>query len=217
MPGAGSYSFASWQDYIILPREAVMDEHVTITARSIDEGARALIVLLLWLFAGRPLGLKMKEVLQEQFTSPRPTVDGISHNVCSLFALRVAIGPGIGRSPRNEVIAEAVKIIMADGHYWSERTGYQTLRLHPSRTPIPGRSCVLKPTGFLFLLHFIFIGDPFPASLFLFSTLFDGHKTAAKFNPTFLSRLISADSLSIVKKIQSVSLDKPFYTSQSEG
>ncbi|KAJ7504657.1 hypothetical protein B0H11DRAFT_2187096 [Mycena galericulata] len=130
MPGAGSYSFASWQDYIILPREAVMDEHVTITACSIDEGAHALIVLSLWLFAGRLVGLKMKEVLQEQFTSPPPTVDGITHKDFSLFALRVAI-PGSGRSPRNEVIAEAVKIITADGHYWSERAGYQTLRLHP--------------------------------------------------------------------------------------
>ncbi|KAJ7483132.1 hypothetical protein B0H11DRAFT_2021178, partial [Mycena galericulata] len=202
MPGAGSYSFASWQDYIMLPREDVMDEHVTITARSIDEGARALIVLSLWLFAGRPVGLKMKEVLQEQFISPRPTVDGISNNDFSLFALRVAIGPGIGRSPRNEVVAEAVKIIMADGHYWSERAGYQTLRLHPSRTPIPARSCVLKATGFLFLLHFIFISAPIPASPFLFSTLFDGRKTAAKFDPTFLSRLICADLLSIVKKLQ---------------
>ncbi|KAJ7467795.1 hypothetical protein B0H11DRAFT_2046409 [Mycena galericulata] len=216
MPGAGSYSFASWQDYILLPREAEMDEHVTITAHSIDEGARALIVLSLWLFAGRPVGLKMKEVLQEQFVSPRPTVDGISNNDFSLFALRVTIGPGIGRSPRNEVVAEAVKIMMSDGTYWSERAGYQTLRLHPSRTPIPARSCVLKATGFLFLLHFIFIGAPLPASPFLFSTIFDGRKTAAKFDPTFLSRLISADSLSIVKKIQSVSLDQPFYASQSE-
>ncbi|KAJ7491633.1 hypothetical protein B0H11DRAFT_2399060 [Mycena galericulata] len=223
MPGAGSYSFASWQDYIILPREAEIDEHVTITAHSIDEGARALIVLSLWLFAGRPVGLKMKEVLQEQFTSPRPTVDGISNNLflrsglqCNKDSPALTSGPGIGRSPRNEVVAEAVKILMADGHYWSERAGYQTLRLHPSHTPIPARSCVLKATGFLFLLHFIFIGAPIPASPFLFSTLFDGRKTAAKFDHTFLSRLISADSLSIVKKIQSVSLDQPFYASQSE-
>lgn len=125
-------------------------------------------------------------------------------------------GPGIGRSPRNEVVAEAVKIIMADGHYWTERAGYQTLRLHPSRSAIPLRSCVLKATGFLFLLHFLFIGAPFPVSPFLFSTLFDGRKTASKFDLSFLSRLISADSLSFIKKIQSTPLDKPLYASQSE-
>lgn len=125
-------------------------------------------------------------------------------------------GPGIGRSPRNEVVAEAIKIIMADGQYWEERVGYRTLRLHPSRTPIPLRSCMLKATGFLFLLHFLCIGAPFPASPFLFSTLFDGRKNASKFDLDFLSRLVSTDSLSIVKTIQSVPLNQPLYASQSE-
>lgn len=68
-----------------------MDEHVTITARSIDEGARALIALCLWLFAGRPPGLKLKEILQEQFPSPRPTVEGATRNELALFALRVTM------------------------------------------------------------------------------------------------------------------------------
>ncbi|KAJ7736245.1 hypothetical protein DFH07DRAFT_986936 [Mycena maculata] len=199
MPGAGSYSFAAWQDHLLLPREIAMDDHVIIAASSIDEGARTLIILCFWLFAGRPTGLKLKEVLQEQFPSPRPTIEGPTGNGPALFALRVQIGPGIGRSPRNEVVAEAIKIIMADGHYWTECVGYQTLRLHPSCTPFPLRSCA-----------------PFPASPFLFSTLFDGRKTASKFDITFLSRLIPADSLSIVKKIESVALERPLYASQSE-
>ncbi|KAJ7491533.1 hypothetical protein B0H11DRAFT_2398848 [Mycena galericulata] len=134
----------------------------------------------------------------------------------ALLGLRVSIGPGIGKSPRNEVVAEAIKIMMADGHYWTEREGYQTLRLHPSRTPIPFRSCVLKATGFLFFIHFLFIGAPLPASPFLFSTLFDGRKTASKFDLEFLSRFISANSLVLIKKIAEVPLDTPLYVRTSE-
>jgi hypothetical protein len=74
MPGSGAYSFAAWQDHILRPRD--MDDHLVITARSIDEGARTLIIAVLWLFAGRPTGLKLKELLQEHFPSPRPSVDG---------------------------------------------------------------------------------------------------------------------------------------------
>ncbi|KAJ6615347.1 hypothetical protein B0H10DRAFT_2220379 [Mycena sp. CBHHK59/15] len=70
MPGAGSYSFAARQDHLLMPCEAAMDDHVIISASSIDEGARTLIILCLWLFAGRPTGLKLKELLQEQFPSP---------------------------------------------------------------------------------------------------------------------------------------------------
>jgi hypothetical protein len=109
-----------------------------------------------------------------------------------------------------------VKIMLADGHYWTEREGYQTLRLHPSRTPIPVRCCVLKATGLLFLLHFLFIGAPIPVSPFLFSTLFDGRKTASKFDLDVLARFISPDSLSLIKRLERVPLDKPLYASQSE-
>ncbi|KAJ7700694.1 hypothetical protein B0H17DRAFT_1128559 [Mycena rosella] len=215
IPGAGSYSFSAWQDHILLPHERG-DQYIHLTARSVDEGARALITLCLWQYAGRPASLKLKELLQEQFPSARPTVEGATSHQQALFSLRVTIGAGIGMSPRNEVISEAVKIMLADGHYWAECGEYQTLRLHPSRNQIPIRSCVLKATGLLLLLHFLFIGAPFPVSPFLFSTLFDGRKTASKFDLDFLSRFISSGSLSIIKKIQSTPLDQPLYTSQSE-
>ncbi|KAJ7780663.1 hypothetical protein DFH07DRAFT_765179 [Mycena maculata] len=214
MPGSGAYSLAAWQDYILQPHE--LEDHVSISARSVDKGARALIILCLWLFVGRPTGLKLKELLQEQFPSPRLTVEGATRSELALFGLRVSIGPGIGRGPRNEVVAQAVKIMLADGHYWTEREGYQTLCLHPSCTPIPARCCVLKATGLLFLLHFLFIGTPFPVSPFLFSTLFDGRKTTSKFDLNFLARFISPNTLSLIKRLEHVPLNKPLYTSQSE-
>ncbi|KAJ7429527.1 hypothetical protein B0H11DRAFT_2300484 [Mycena galericulata] len=215
MPGAGTFSFSAWQDYILLPHERGED-HIHIISQSIDEGARALVTLCLWIFAGRPTGLKLKEVIQEQFSSPRPTVEGSIHRAPALLSLRVTIGNGIGAGPRNEVVAQAVQIMMSDGHYWTERGDYQTLRLHPSRDPIPARSCLLKATGFIFLLHFLYIGAPIQASPFLFSTLFNGRKSASKFDVEFLSRFLSPDSLSLIQNFESVPLDEPLYTSQSE-
>ncbi|KAJ6579756.1 hypothetical protein B0H10DRAFT_2235655 [Mycena sp. CBHHK59/15] len=78
------------------------------------------------------------------------------------------------------------------------------------------RSCVLKATGLLFLLHFLFIGAPIPASPFLFSTLFDGRKTASKFDSEFLSRFVSPHSFSLIKRFESVPLEQPLYISQLE-
>ncbi|KAJ6572961.1 hypothetical protein B0H10DRAFT_2106153 [Mycena sp. CBHHK59/15] len=215
MPGAGTYSFSRWQDHII-SSDRGDDDSISITAASVDEGARTLIIVCLWLFAGRPTGSKLKEVLQEQFPSPRPSVEGAIHRESALFSLQVTIGPGIGAGPRNEVVAEAVKIMMSDGHYWTERGDYRTLRIHPSRSAIPARSCVLKATGLLFLLHFLFIGAPIPASPFLFSTLFDGRKTASKFDSEFLSRFVSPHSFSLIKRFESVPLEQPLYISQLE-
>ncbi|KAJ6455611.1 hypothetical protein C8R47DRAFT_1250722 [Mycena vitilis] len=214
MPGSGQYSLAAWQDHILVPRE--LEDRVSITARSVDEGARALIVLCFWFFAGRPTGLKFKEVVQEQFVSPRPTVDGVTLGEQAVFGLQVTIGRGIGKGPRNEVVAQAIKILMADGHYWTERETYKTLRLHPSHAPIPLRSCVLKASGFIFLLHFLFVGAPIPVSPFLLSTLFDGRNSASKFDHDFLARFISPSSLSLLKKIAATPLDQPMYASQSE-
>ncbi|KAJ7017101.1 hypothetical protein C8F04DRAFT_1406216 [Mycena alexandri] len=217
MPGSGANSLSAWQIHIQSAVPPIQDPpaHLTITARSIDEGARVLIMHCLWLFAGRPSGLKSKELLDEQFPSPRPAIDGPLRSEVALFGLQVEIASGIGRGPRNEIIGEAIKILMADGHYWTEREGYQTLRLHPSRSPIPVRACVLKATGFLFLLHFIFIGAPYPASPLLFSTLFDGRQIASKFDVTFLSAFVSPHSLSLMKKIHRVPLDTRLYASQS--
>ncbi|KAJ7713907.1 hypothetical protein B0H14DRAFT_3171504 [Mycena olivaceomarginata] len=217
MPGAGAYSLSAWQDHILSPRDMHDDDdRIVITARSVDEGARVLIMVALWIFSGRPTGLKFKELLQEQFASPRPTVDGTIRDPIALFGLHVSIGPGVGKGPRNEVVARALKIALADGHYWTEREAYMTLRLHPSRTPIPHRSCALKATGLLLLLHFLFIGAPLPASPFLLSTLFNGRQTASKFDLAFLAHFISADSLSLVKRIERVPLNRPVYTSQAE-
>ncbi|KAJ7803845.1 hypothetical protein B0H14DRAFT_2612991 [Mycena olivaceomarginata] len=117
-------------------------KHIVHTARSVDEGARILIMVALWIFSGRPTGLKFKELLQEQFASPRPTVDGTVRDPIALFGLHVSI-PGVGKGPRNEVVARALKIALADGHYWTEREAYMTLCLHPSLTPIPHHSLSL--------------------------------------------------------------------------
>ncbi|KAJ7899116.1 hypothetical protein B0H14DRAFT_3423945 [Mycena olivaceomarginata] len=218
MPGAGAYSLSAWQDHILSPRDMHDDDHVVITARSIDEGARVLIMVALWVISGRPTGLKFKELLQEQFASPCPTVDSTIRDPIALFGLHVSmhVGLGVGKGPRNNVVARALKIALADGHYWTEREAYMTIRLHPSRTPIPHRSCALKATGLLLLLHFLFIGAPLPASPFLLSTLFNGRQTASKFDLAFLVRFISADSLSLVKRIEHVPLNHPVYTSQAE-
>ncbi|KAJ6610242.1 hypothetical protein B0H10DRAFT_1953955, partial [Mycena sp. CBHHK59/15] len=89
MPGSGPYSLAAWQDHILIPRE--LDERVSISARSVDEGARTLITLCLWLFAGRPTGLKFKEILQEQFPWPRPAVDGATRGEQAVFGLQVTM------------------------------------------------------------------------------------------------------------------------------
>lgn len=89
-PGSGANSFAAWQDHMLIPHET--GDYVSINARSVDEGALALITLSFWLFAGRPTGgLKLKEVLQEQFASPRPTVMGFTSSMGALFGLRVSM------------------------------------------------------------------------------------------------------------------------------
>jgi hypothetical protein len=74
----------------------------------------------------------------------------------------------------------------------------------------------LKAIGLLFLLHFLFIGAPVLASPFLFYTLFDGRKTASKFDRDFLAQFITPHSLSFISKIHGVPLDKPLYDSQAQ-
>ncbi|KAK6966923.1 hypothetical protein R3P38DRAFT_2590038, partial [Favolaschia claudopus] len=123
---------------------------------------------------------------------------------------------GVGRGPRNEVVARAVKILVSDGRFWTEREGYLTLCLHPSRSPIPYRFCISKATGLIFLLHFLFIGAPLPVSPFLFYTLFDGRVIASKFDVEFLANFMSHHSLSLIKRIAGVPLDQPLYSSTSE-
>ncbi|KAK6984302.1 hypothetical protein R3P38DRAFT_3316325 [Favolaschia claudopus] len=213
MPGSGPCNLVAWQNHLLGPRD--MDDHIVITASSVDEGARALITLCFWL-CSHPTNLKLKEVLTEQFASPRPKIDNAHLGNKGLFGLRARIGPGIGRGPRNEVVAEALKILFADGRFWTEREGYLTLRLHPSCTPIPYRFCISKATGLIFLLHFLFIGAPLPASPFLFLTLFDGRAIASKFDVDFLSTFISHTSLGLIKRIVGGPLDAPLYSSQGE-
>ncbi|KAK7021463.1 hypothetical protein R3P38DRAFT_3540916 [Favolaschia claudopus] len=213
MPGSGAFAMAAWQNHLLMPRE--MDDHVTITASSVDEGARALIVLCLWL-CSRPTSVKLKELVNEQFTSPRPTIENAHLGEKGLWGLRARIEQGVGRGPRNEVVARAVKILVSDGRFWTEREGYLTLCLHPSRSPIPYRFCISKATGLIFLLHFLFIGAPLPVSPFLFYTLFDGRVIASKFDVEFLANFMSHHSLSLIKRIAGVPLDQPLYSSTSE-
>ncbi|KAK7000140.1 hypothetical protein R3P38DRAFT_2538142, partial [Favolaschia claudopus] len=199
----------------VLDSDDEMDDHVTITASSVDEGARALIVLCLWL-CSRPTSVKLKELVNEQFTSPRPTIENAHLGEKGLWGLRARIEQGVGRGPRNEVVARAVKILVSDGRFWTEREGYLTLCLHPSRSPIPYRFCISKATGLIFLLHFLFIGAPLPVSPFLFYTLFDGRVIASKFDVEFLANFMSHHSLSLIKRIAGVPLDQPLYSSTSE-
>ncbi|KAJ7737937.1 hypothetical protein B0H16DRAFT_1761913 [Mycena metata] len=212
MPGPGVLSLVAWQRYMQTAVPVVQDPqaYLSIKARSLDDGARTLIMYCLWLFAGQPTGLKLKELLNEHFTVPRPEFKGPIRSEIALFGLQEKIGEGVGKGPHNEVIGEAIKIV-----YWTEREAYQTPRLHPSRDPIPVGACVLKATGLLFLVHFIFIGAPYPASPFLFSTLFDGRKIASKFDLPFLTRFLSPHLLSLMKKIHEVPLDQCLYASQA--
>ncbi|KAK6988566.1 hypothetical protein R3P38DRAFT_3443972, partial [Favolaschia claudopus] len=179
----------------------------------VHDGARALITLCFWL-CSRPTTLKLKEAINEQFLSARPTIENAHLGEQGLFGLRARIGPGIGRGPRNEVIGQAVKILLSDGRFWIEREGFLTLRLHPSRSPFPYRFCVAKATGLILLLHFLFIGAPLPVSPFLFHTLFNGRVSASKFDIDFLSRFMSPDSILFIKRIVGVSLDQPLYSAK---
>ncbi|KAK6972024.1 hypothetical protein R3P38DRAFT_3336161 [Favolaschia claudopus] len=176
----------------------------------------------LWVFGGRPTGLKFKEIIHEQFSAPRPTITGTMGEGSAFLGLQVSIIIGdepmnaaVGKGPRNETVVRAVQILLSDGMYWMERELHLTLRLHPSRTAIPARSCMLRATGFIFLLHFLFIGAPIRASPFLFSTIFDGRQTASKFDLDFLTPFMTTSSLAIVRTLHSVPLNQPMYASQS--
>ncbi|KAK7041299.1 hypothetical protein R3P38DRAFT_3453702 [Favolaschia claudopus] len=63
---------------------------ISFTASSVDEGARALIALCFWL-CSHPTSLKLKEVLTEQFASPRPKIDNAHLGNKGLFGLRARI------------------------------------------------------------------------------------------------------------------------------
>ncbi|KAJ7269146.1 hypothetical protein C8J57DRAFT_1227883 [Mycena rebaudengoi] len=188
---------------------------LNLEASSVDLGARALIVYCIWVHVGRPHGLKLKEVLGEQFTAPRPTIefDG-DHTPAAVLSLQVQIGPGFGRGPKNEVISRAIEILLADGQFWTNAGEYKILALHPSHTAFPRRSCILKATGLIFLLHYIFIGAPIPVSPFLFSTMFDGREATCRYDVEFLSRFIPTSSLDIISQFHSSPLKDPLYTSQ---
>ncbi|KAK6977754.1 hypothetical protein R3P38DRAFT_3334694 [Favolaschia claudopus] len=211
MPGSGPSTLTAWQNHLQAPRE--IDDHIVVVSSTVDDGARALITLCFWL-CSRPTTLKLKEAINEQFLSARPTIENAHLGEQGLFGLRARIGPGIGRGPRNEVIGQAVKILLSDGRFWIEREGFLTLRLHPSRSPFPYRFCVAKATGLILLLHFLFIGAPLPVSPFLFHTLFNGRVSASKFDIDFLSRFMSPDSILFIKRIVGVSLDQPLYSAK---
>ncbi|KAK6966848.1 hypothetical protein R3P38DRAFT_2590165 [Favolaschia claudopus] len=223
MPGSGAFSLTAWQNHLTYP--FAMDEHIRIKASTVKDAAQALIAAVLWLCGGRPTGLKFKEILNEQFSLnfPRPSVDGPIRNDIAFFGLQILIrtadptSPAVGKGPRNETVALAVNMLLADGLYWTERENHLTLRLHPSHTAIPLRSCMLRATGFLFLLHFIFIGPPIPVSPFLFSTIFGGRCAATKFDVEFLLRFMSPASVKTVKSFHGVPLDQPLFSLDGGG
>jgi hypothetical protein len=116
--------------------------------------------------------------------------------------------------PKIEVISHAIEILLADGQFWTDVGEYKTLALHPSHRAFPHRSCILKATGLVFLLHYIFIGAPIPVSPFLFSTMFDGREATCRYDLEFLSRFIPSSSLDIISQIHSSPLKDPLYMSQ---
>ncbi|KAJ7803269.1 hypothetical protein B0H14DRAFT_2613567 [Mycena olivaceomarginata] len=147
IPGAGVNSLASWQSHMA-EVHGMDSDGLNLNAHSVDCAARALITR----FASPP-AVKFKEVLQEQFPTPRPTVEGPFTDV-ALFGLRVQIGPGFGRGPRAEVLTQAIKILMADQLLWTDCGDFKSLRLHPSLAAISRRSATLKATGLIKGYHF---------------------------------------------------------------
>ncbi|KAJ6507596.1 hypothetical protein DFH09DRAFT_1334465 [Mycena vulgaris] len=213
LPGAGPFSLSSWQDHMTEIHRPDSDV-VSIEATTVDCAAQALITYCIWLHCVRqPPAVKLKEVLQEQFPSPRPTISGPFTNV-ALFAARVKIEPGFGKGPRAEVLGRAVEILISNELYWTDCGEYKTLRLHPSLSPIPRRSPFLKASGLLLLFHFLYIGAPDCVSPFLFSTLFNGRQTASRFDLDFLTRFISHESLDTIKGFHSTPLKDRLYESQ---
>ncbi|KAK6981520.1 hypothetical protein R3P38DRAFT_3333752 [Favolaschia claudopus] len=184
MPGSGPSTLTAWQNHLQAPRE--IDDHIVVVSSTVDDGARALITLCFWL-CSRPTTLKLKEAINEQFLSARPTIENAHLGEQGLFDFvrecELLIGPGIGRGPRNEVIGQAVKILLSDGRFWIEREGFLTL----------------PPSSF----------PPF-----LFHTLFNGRVSASKFDIDFLSRFMSPDSILFIKRIVGVSLDQPLYSAK---
>ncbi|KAJ6562720.1 hypothetical protein DFH09DRAFT_1082679 [Mycena vulgaris] len=213
LPGAGPFSLSSWQDHMTEIHRPDSDV-VSIEATTVDCAAQALITYCIWLHCVRqPPAVKLKEVLQEQFPSLRPTISGPFTNV-ALFAARVKIEPGFGKGPRAEVLGRAVEILISNELYWTDCGEYKTLRLHPSLSPIPRRSPFLKASGLLLLFHFLYIGAPDCVSPFLFSTLFNGRQTASRFDLDFLTRFISHESLGTIKGFHSTPLKDRLYESQ---
>ncbi|KAK6971565.1 hypothetical protein R3P38DRAFT_3336704 [Favolaschia claudopus] len=153
MPGSGPSTLTAWQNHLQAPRE--IDDHIVVVSSTVDDGARALITLCFWL-CSRPTTLKLKEAINEQFLSARPTIENAHLGEQGLFGLRARIGPGIGRGPRNEVIGQAVKILLSDGRFWIEREGFLTLRLHPaSKFDIDFLSRFMSPDSILFIKRIV--------------------------------------------------------------
>ncbi|KAJ7433784.1 hypothetical protein FB451DRAFT_1572293 [Mycena latifolia] len=195
LPGAGPFSLAAWQDHLAEIHGPDSSDILSIKAPTVDSAARALITCCIFLQCVRqPPAVKLKEVLQEQFPAPRPTVLGPFTEI-ALLAVRVQVGPGFGKGPRAEVLTRAMDIILSDGMYWTD--------------------CG-EAAGLLMLLHMLHIGPPIGVSPFLFLNLFNGRQTASRFDVDLLTRFISHDSLALVKRFHSTALKDRFYASQDE-
>ncbi|KAJ7027734.1 hypothetical protein C8F04DRAFT_1399383 [Mycena alexandri] len=213
-PGAGAHSLAAWQAHIS-GIHGVDDAVISLKASSVDEGARALVAFCIWVHSVRqPPAVKFKEILQEQFPSPRPTMEGPMTEI-ALLSLRVKIGPGFGKGPRTEVLTRALEIVVADKLHWTDCGEYKTIRLHPSISAIPRRSAVLKGAGLILLLHYLHVGAPFYVSPFLLWTIFNGRQTASRFDLEFLTRFISRDTLAYIERFHSTPLNVPMYAEQT--
>ncbi|KAI0682182.1 hypothetical protein BC835DRAFT_1311621 [Cytidiella melzeri] len=123
-------------------------------------------------------------------------VRGVLHLAHFFFPLKwlVNIAAGAGDSPRNDIIREALQILLSDGSLWQSREGYMAPNWHLSSTPIPYRVILFRAAGTLLMLHLVWVGAPLPVSPFLPLLLLDG-PASFDFDPIFLKDHISATAL----------------------
>jgi hypothetical protein len=119
---------------------------------------------------------------------------------------------GNGHGPEQDVIALALDIMFNHESCFIDRCGYQTLRLHASRDPIPRRILFLRAAGTLVILHLILFGvGGRPVSPFLHLYLLGG-RDAFQLDMTFLSTTLSGEPLRAIQDWLLLSPSDPLWT-----
>ena len=119
---------------------------------------------------------------------------------------------GNGHGPEQEVVTLALDIMFNYEPCFVDRCGYQTLRLHASRDPIPRRTSFLRAAGTLAILHLILFGiGGRPVSPFLHLFLLGG-RDAFQLDMTFLSKTLSGEPLKAIEDWLLISPSDPLWT-----